>query len=118
MRVSRGSEGIAFPKGKGEKVILESTYHQEETEGVIELGSVTTGAESLLDLETTGSQDNGERQPETTVGRESSSTESVTNSHFPASAVLAQGQLEIARGCETPSQRYRETVTYHMPERS
>lgn len=60
------------------------THHQEKTHGVIELGRIIAGlAESLTNLEPTGGQDDSEREPETTVGGESSSTESVTDSHFP-----------------------------------
>jgi hypothetical protein len=60
------------------------TYHQEKTHGVIELGRIRAGlAESFANLEPTGGQDDSERDPETTVGGESSSTESVTDSHFP-----------------------------------
>lgn len=62
----------------------QKTYHQEKTHGVIEFGSITAClAESLTDLEPTGGQDDSEGDPETTVGGESSSTKSVTDSHFP-----------------------------------
>ena len=59
---------------------LQLTYHQEDTHRVIEFRAFAVRG---LNLETTGSQDNGEGQPETTIGREGSSTESVTSSHFP-----------------------------------
>lgn len=60
------------------------TYHQEKTHGVIEFGRIVAClAESLANLEPTGGQDDSEGDPETTVGGESSSTESVTDSHFP-----------------------------------
>lgn len=48
----------------------EITYHEEQTEGVIEHGSgaVVRLRERRLDVEPTGGQDDGKRQPETTIG--------------------------------------------------
>lgn len=55
-------------------------YHQEQTHRGQEL--VLQGR---LDLEPTGGQDDSEGEPETTIRRQSSSTESVSDSHFPVS---------------------------------
>jgi hypothetical protein len=65
--------------------MVDVTYHQVQTERVVPHSHTSLLSQGGLDLESTGGQDNGERQPETTVGRKSSSTESVTNSHFPGS---------------------------------
>lgn len=58
--------------------------HQEQTERigeVVDASSITSVGS--LDVEATRSQNNGESNPETTVGGESSGTKSVSNSHFP-----------------------------------
>lgn len=56
--------------------------HQEESESVVESsrGTATVGRD---DVEATGSQDDREGNPETTVGGESSSTESVAAGNLP-----------------------------------
>jgi len=58
------------------------THHQEKTEGVQERGGAVR-RQSGFDLETAGGQDDGDGDPETTVGRERRGTESVADRHFP-----------------------------------
>lgn len=62
------------------------TYHQEQTEGVVEV-LTARATQARRNLEPTGGQDDSEREPETTIRRQSSSTKGVTNSHFPAKAL-------------------------------
>lgn len=75
-----GSQGAEQQDG-GE----DEPAHEEKTEGVLEHGGLATVGfdESFLDVETTGGQDNGEGDPETTIGGQSSGTKGVTDSHFP-----------------------------------
>ncbi len=42
------------------------------------------------DLETAGSKDDSVRKPEATVGRESSSTKGVADSHFPVNRLVTE----------------------------
>lgn len=79
------------------------TYHQEQTEGIVEFGGVC-GQQFVFDLKSTGGQNNGEGEPEATVRGQSSCTKSVTDSHFPANAtVSAKATFEFSLGsCETP----------------
>jgi hypothetical protein len=77
------------------------THEQEETEGVVEWGGITAClAKSLADLESTGSQDDSESEPETTVGRESGGTKGVTDGHFPVDALATPVRIKPNRGCE------------------
>lgn len=59
--------------------------HQVQTERVVVHRGLATSFlfQRRHDFKATGGQDNRERQPETSVRRQGSSTESVTNSHFP-----------------------------------
>jgi hypothetical protein len=54
-------------------------YHQIETEDIVKSSTLV----SANDFEATGSEDDGSADPETTVRRKSSGTESVSDSHFP-----------------------------------
>jgi len=65
------------------KLLGERTHHQVQTERVVPHGRATSFLQRTHDLETTRSQDNGEREPETTVRRERGRTKGVTDSHFP-----------------------------------
>jgi hypothetical protein len=82
------------------------TYHQEQTEGVVE---VLTGCatQALRNLEPAGGQHDRKREPETTIRRQSGGTKGVTDSHFPTKA-LAHA---------TPGRR-QGTNTYHIPANS
>ena len=62
---------------------IDQAYQQVQSHRVVKHGGATGGFNRRLDLEPTGGQDDSESEPETTVGGESSSTESVTDSHFP-----------------------------------
>lgn len=73
-----GTEGAEEQDG-GE----DEPAHQVETERVVVHGFSTFLGQGLHDFKATGSQDDRERQPETSVGGQCSSTERVTNSHFP-----------------------------------
>ena len=75
----------------------ENAYHQVQTERVVIHGFAALRSQSGHDVETTGSEDNRKGQPETTVGGEGSSTESVTNSHFPAMVSLTRYMQESKR---------------------
>ena len=55
-------------------------YHQIETKDIVELSTLVSAG----NFEAAGSEDDGSADPETTVRRKSSSTESVSDSHFPA----------------------------------
>lgn len=57
--------------------------HEIETHGVEEVRLVAALSKALLDAKAARGEDDGEGDPETTVRGESSSTESVTDSHFP-----------------------------------
>lgn len=95
----------------------QKTYHQEKTHGVIEFGSITAClAESLTNLEPTGGQDDSEGDPETTVGGESSSTKSVTDSHFPILKKKHVLAAEQDRGSYGSTEKLG--LTYHMPASS
>lgn len=54
---------------------------EEEAEGIAEVLGAGVGSG---DVESTGRQGDGDGDPETTVGRESGSTEGVADGHFPA----------------------------------
>jgi len=66
------------------------THHQEETKRVQELrDGFAIALKSVDNVEATRSQDNSEGNPETTIGRERSSTEGVANSHLPVYQTLS-----------------------------
>lgn len=67
--------------------------HKVQAEGVEE-GSLADLSKTGLDGETTGGQNDGERQPETSVGGEGGSTESVADSHFPG-VVLEESKVRM-----------------------
>jgi hypothetical protein len=67
--------------------------HEEETEGVEECGFAALH-ECRFDLEASGGQDDGEGEPETSVGGEGGGTEGVTYGHFPL-RVLAIALVEL-----------------------
>jgi len=75
---------------------------EEETKSVVK---VVSGLVSANDTEATGSQNYAKRDPETTVGRESSCTECVADSHFPVSKLEGASSLMDVGEC----------FTYHMP---
>lgn len=62
---------------------IDQAYQQVQSHRVVKHGGATGGFNRRLDLEPTGGQDNGERDPETSVGGQSSGTEGVSDSHFP-----------------------------------
>lgn len=86
------------------KIMGGKTHQQVQTERVVPHGSATGFLQRTHNLETTRSQDNGEREPETTVRRKSGRTKGVTDSHFPA-----QVNTRIS------SHRIHGKKTYHMP---
>jgi hypothetical protein len=57
--------------------------HQEQTHRIIEEVGTAIRLERRHDLEAARSQDDSESDPETTIRRQSSGTESVSDSHFP-----------------------------------
>ena len=71
-------------EGLGKKL----TDHQVKTKFVRE-DAGTRSCKSLFDGKTAGCEDDGEGEPEATVGRERSGTESIPNCHFPAQRRLA-----------------------------
>lgn len=66
--------------------------HQVQTERVVPHRLAFRG-QSLHDFEPTGGEHDRERQPEPSVRRQSSSTESVTNSHFPIVVISANSHI-------------------------
>jgi hypothetical protein len=62
-----------------------ASYHQEDTQRVIEHGRAAFIGryESGLNIKSTGGEDDGESNPETTIRRQSSGTKRVSNGHFP-----------------------------------
>lgn len=99
--------------------------HQEQTHRVIEEVGTTVLLERRHNFEATGSQNNSEGNPETTVRGQSSGTKSVSDSHFPdakrvsnARAIydmifieLDEGQLHrVATNLPHTSQQLDETT--------
>jgi hypothetical protein len=77
-------EGDSGPQGAEQQDGGEDEPAQQvQSHRVVEHGGATGGFNRRLDLEPTGGQDNGERDPETSVGGQSSGTEGVSDSHFP-----------------------------------
>ena len=60
------------------------TYHEEDTDFVEQTGSLVSRLDGRFDRESTGSDDDGEGDPEATVRRESGRTKGVAHGHFPA----------------------------------
>lgn len=59
------------------------TYHQIKSERVEQGFGVLSGLDGFFNLEPSRSENDGEGDPETTVGGQSGSTKGVANSHFP-----------------------------------
>jgi hypothetical protein len=85
-----------------------TTYHQEEAEGVKQPCSTVRSLDASLNFEPSGRQNDGERNPETTIRRERSGTESVTNGHLPVIQISGWTQKSW----------FVEPETYHMPAKS
>lgn len=66
-------------------------YHQEQAERVEEL----LLRERLRDVESTGSEDNTDGNPEATIRGQSSGTKSVTNRHFPVTPAISGNHCTI-----------------------
>lgn len=62
---------------------MEAAHHQEETERVEESSSTIRSLDVGHNVEATRRQNDRERKPESTIGRQSSGTESVTDGHLP-----------------------------------
>ena len=83
-----------------------TAYHEIQSHRVVEHAGTAGSLDRFGDLEPTGGQDDGERDPETAVRGQSSGTEGVSDSHFPATGQSASLRMEETGG------------TYHMPASS
>lgn len=74
---------LAQRKNWGRRRATGGSYHEEESECVVESGDALVAQICFFDLKTAWGEDDGEGEPEAAVRGESGSAEGVANGHFP-----------------------------------